>query len=343
MANLVIAYILWFFGGAWGLHHFYLGRDRHAFIWWSTWAGCFGLGWVRDLWRIPEYVYAANKDPGYLKDLNEKANRYPTPPFNVVRFAGEVIVGFLFGILIRICIPDDFVELFIGRVLSIIVPPFAVAIGVHLVGNVNPEKVSFQWSLLGAYISIPMLTLDSGNNLVYSSILSAMAVNWKGISWNKDYLEKLQYILMQQLQQRGDEVPLREAINNFFTSPAWADTKESFRNLYKYYQEHGWENLYNKIVDSLDPLGESKAYKDLGVHENASEEEIKKSYKTLVKQWHPDKHMKETDPDKKAEAQKRFIEIQEAYETLSSIKLKRARRNKKSRSSSQDHREHTEF
>lgn len=79
------------------------------------------------------------------------------------------------------------------------------------------------------------------------------------------------------------------------------------------------------------------------MHENASEEEIKKSYKKLVKQWHPDKHMKETDPDKKAEAQKRFIEIQEAYETLSSIKLKRARRNKKSRSSSQDHREHTEF
>lgn len=132
MANLVVAYILWFFGGAWGLHHFYLGRDRHAFIWWSTWAGCFGLGWVRDLWRIPEYVYAANKDPGYLKDLNEKAKRYPIPQFNVVRFAGEVVVGFLFGILIRICIPDDYVELFIGRVLSIIVPPFAVAIGEKL-------------------------------------------------------------------------------------------------------------------------------------------------------------------------------------------------------------------
>ncbi|XP_076089334.1 dnaJ homolog subfamily C member 22-like [Mytilus galloprovincialis] len=366
MANLVVAYILWFFGGAWGLHHFYLGRDRHAFIWWSTWAGCFGLGWVRDLWRIPEYVYAANKDPGYLKDLNEKAKRYPIPQFNIVRFAGEVVVGFLFGILIRICIPDDYVELFIGRVLSIIVPPFAVAIGVHLVGNVNPEKVSFQWALLGAYISFPMLTIDSGNNLVYSSILSAIAVNWKGKNWNRDYIEKrglckrvfvltvcgLLYLSLWSsaiyfnatiTTKEGDEVPLREAINNFFTSPAWADTKESFRNLYKYYQEHGWENLYNKIVDSLDPLGESKAYKDLGVHENASEEEIKKSYKKLVKQWHPDKHMKETDPDKKAEAQKRFIEIQEAYETLSSIKLNRARRNKKSRSSSQDHREHTEF
>lgn len=156
--------------------------------------------------------------------------------------------------------------------------------GVHLVGNVNPEKANFQWALLGAYISIPMLTLDSGNNLVYSSILSAIAVNWKGKTWNTGYIEKrglckrvfvltfcgLLYLSLWSsaiyfnatiTTKEGDEVPLREAIHNFFTSPAWADTKESFRNLYKYYQEHGWENLYNKIVDSLDPLGESKAYK----------------------------------------------------------------------------------
>ena len=77
MANLVIAYVLWLIGGWWGLHHFYLRRDKHAFIWWSTCGGCFGLGWIRDLRRLPEYVNAANKNPGYLKDLNEKVRRYP--------------------------------------------------------------------------------------------------------------------------------------------------------------------------------------------------------------------------------------------------------------------------
>jgi hypothetical protein len=56
-----------------------LRRDKHAFIWWSTCGGCFGVGWIRDLWRLPEYVNAANKNPGYLKDLNEKAKRYPSP------------------------------------------------------------------------------------------------------------------------------------------------------------------------------------------------------------------------------------------------------------------------
>jgi hypothetical protein len=66
--------------------------------------GCFGLGWIRDLRRLPEYVNAANKNPDYLKDLNEKVRRYPSPTFNEDRFAGELIVGFLFGALVQLAI-----------------------------------------------------------------------------------------------------------------------------------------------------------------------------------------------------------------------------------------------
>ena len=128
MANLVIAYVLWLVGGWWGLHHFYLGRDKHAFLWWST-CGCFGLGWIRDLWRLPEYVNAVNNNLGYLKDLNEKARRQPSPTFSVVRFAGELIVGFLFALLVRLAIPEEFVETPLGHKLSIIVPPLGVAVG----------------------------------------------------------------------------------------------------------------------------------------------------------------------------------------------------------------------
>ena len=50
-------------------------------------------------------------------------------------------------------------------------------------------------------------------------------------------------------------------------------------------------------------------YKILGVHEDASEEEIKKAYRKLVKQWHPD-------VNKSPDAHERFIEISEAYEIL---------------------------
>lgn len=34
--SIFIAYVLWLFGGIFGLHHIYLRNDRHAFVWWCT-------------------------------------------------------------------------------------------------------------------------------------------------------------------------------------------------------------------------------------------------------------------------------------------------------------------
>ncbi len=53
-------------------------------------------------------------------------------------------------------------------------------------------------------------------------------------------------------------------------------------------------------------------YEILGVPRNATQEEIKKAYKKLVKKWHPD-----LNPNNREEAERRFKEIQEAYEVLS--------------------------
>tara|TARA_B100001758_G_C17900527_1_gene348435 strand:+ start:24 stop:479 length:456 start_codon:yes stop_codon:yes gene_type:complete len=54
-----------------------------------------------------------------------------------------------------------------------------------------------------------------------------------------------------------------------------------------------------------------KYYKILNLNNNASEEEIKKSYKKLAIQYHPDKN-----PNNKEESEKKFKEISEAYEIL---------------------------
>ena len=45
--------------------------------------GYFGLGWTRDIWRIPEYVRDANDEPDHLRKLTEKMRKSDKPPFSV--------------------------------------------------------------------------------------------------------------------------------------------------------------------------------------------------------------------------------------------------------------------
>jgi len=85
--------------------------------------------------------------------------------------------------------------------------------------------------------------------------------------------------------------------------------------------------MYDEFVVSLDPTGESNAYKVLGVDKNASEEDIRKAYKKLVVKWHPDKY-KGADRDG---AQVTFMEIQKAYEILSSRRKKTETRTERQR------------
>lgn len=53
-------------------------------------------------------------------------------------------------------------------------------------------------------------------------------------------------------------------------------------------------------------------YKILDIDKQATQEEVKKAYRALVKKWHPDKHLENKD-----KAETKFKEIQEAYEVLS--------------------------
>ena len=54
-------------------------------------------------------------------------------------------------------------------------------------------------------------------------------------------------------------------------------------------------------------------YDVLGVEKSATENVIKKQFRTLAKEWHPDKHPAET----KVVAEEKFKKIAEAYGVLS--------------------------
>ena len=64
--------------------------------------------------------------------------------------------------------------------------------------------------------------------------------------------------------------------------------------------------------------GSKDYYAILGIDKNASDEEIKKAYRKMAKKWHPD-----ANPDNRKEAEEKFKEVGEAYETLSDPQKRR--------------------
>lgn len=63
-------------------------------------------------------------------------------------------------------------------------------------------------------------------------------------------------------------------------------------------------------------------YSILGVAQNATLEDIKKSYKKMALKWHPDKWSNKSEAEKK-EAEEKFKEVSEAYSVLSDDKKRR--------------------
>lgn len=64
-------------------------------------------------------------------------------------------------------------------------------------------------------------------------------------------------------------------------------------------------------------MPEKDPYKVLGVAKNASEGEIKKSYRALARKWHPDQNAGN------ARAEEKFKEVQEAYDILGDAKKRK--------------------
>jgi len=125
----------------------------------------------------------------------------------------------------------------------------------------------------------------------------------------------------------GETVKFRDAVRNFLTSPLWRDLKQNLKNIFQSIWTVGLGETWKQVLISLDPQGEQQALQVLGLPSNAAQEEITVQWRKLSKEWHPDRYM---NPEKKLEAQEKFMEFNAAYETLSKLKSRRSKKNKES-------------
>lgn len=97
-------YLAWLFCGWSGLHHLLLGRDMHALLWLTTFDG-FGIGLLRDMWRIPTYVDEYNAEFYHMAVLRAQAQRGGRP-WSLVRLIAQYLVGIWYGTVLS-CVPPE--------------------------------------------------------------------------------------------------------------------------------------------------------------------------------------------------------------------------------------------
>lgn len=98
---------------------------------------------------------------------------------------------------------------------------------------------------------------------------------------------------------------------SIFEEVGTAGVEGATRNDQSDQYEQSWQNF--RPASSAGP----EAYSVLGLTPAATVEEIKKAYRTLVRQHHPDahSHLPDGNPEKKR-ASERFLQVQQAYERI---------------------------
>ncbi|XP_071559857.1 dnaJ homolog subfamily C member 22 [Temnothorax nylanderi] len=346
------AYFFWLFGGLFGAHHVYLGRDDQAFVYITTFGGYVGCGFLRDIYRIPAYVAEANDDPAFIEDFKRKVRANRKPPFAGTRFAAEAAVAYLWAELFNSAIPQEELYGINFRHLLILVPA-VIALGVWTVGNIGREQGSIWITLATAYLFYPTLYYIGDDTMWIFVMVIASSLSFDTFSkqWRlkpkkrKSFIRRMAYLGLALMlffaiigsylyfnavvtDSEGEEIKLSEAVRHFLTSPIWTDLKASLEATWNQAKHQGFWATWAQLVDLTDPRGEINAYKVLGLSQTASQNEVTARWRTLSRDNHPDK-VKGSDEERRM-AQEKFMEIQQAYEILSQAKSRRKRRNRRS-------------
>lgn len=277
--SLMTAYICWIFGGILGLHHLYLRRDRQAFVYFSSLGG-YLIGYIYDIYKMPDYVREANQDPVYVKKLEKLQFQLKTPAFLVKRFVSCILVGTVFYNLMTNCVllEKDKSNYSIVLLLNLIAPTVSAFI-IYYIGTDGPMECDFGWPLLGSNLgfTIRYYFYNIRPVNVYfvflAPVLATFLLNWN-ISWDKKYLEKkktneklykriLKFVTLVSLflvlfgvyslnnfkikDKDGNMLTLKEAATDFYNSEKFKELRNSLTQIWNFYQMHG----LSKLIDQM--------------------------------------------------------------------------------------------
>lgn len=154
-----------------------------------------------------------------------------------------------------------------------------------MVGNLGRERGVLWHCLLAAYLTYPVryLIYDDTYWMTTMMVASAFTFDYFSKDWRREpqkrkSLKKRFTILTAAVcvylfiwgsyfyfngkitDADGDEVPLREALQNVLNSPWWKELKQTMHDTYLFAKHHGWYETYRQIINSLDVDGEKNAF-----------------------------------------------------------------------------------
>lgn len=336
---LCVTFLCWLFGGFIGLHHFYLGRDRHGFLWATTFGG-FVIGWARDLWRLKKYTDDANNN--YINCKNPSICR------DLTRIVGMLFIGIIYRGIFTGAVPEDLPSDYLYSVLVIIAGTLGTALGVYLTANVAHIECDPLCPLGGSFIGellfghVHLIWEDTNRLLLVLCAIVTTIPFWKkreqpfvrrsyrrrlliwgslGLLFCLLWVSFLYFNAEVYVEELDEDVKLRDVVRDMLNSPEWKEFMDTLRNLIKTLWDTGgdyektWFLLKEGMASSLIQNAlETFGYDRFTNTEEISESTLNKKYRALVREWHPDKHRSED----KEHAQEKFIEIEKAHKTLKS-------------------------
>ena len=364
--NLPTAYILYFLGGTFGLHHAYLNRPNQALAWYTT-LGLFGIGLLRDLFKIPYYVSICRDDQ--QKDVTARARaanveaRDGIPPW-FGRMIMMIIFGTYFGFLVSclVALPrkeenDSNDVLWWTNVVYGLLRAFGCAIGIWLVGNMGEEMIYTtkepkedntllqpdddlqkgefmkltQWCT-GSFILLnsPALggILYAVRRRRYRPTMKPQQSSMKRIGKHIMKCTVFSALMTIAIYNYGS---INFNGHNVYLSDAVKNAMNS-----NFWKEFDWEQFRQQqqsgrggsdyLKKAFDISGERASRRTLGVTRDASHAEVRSAYKKLALKYHPDKVGADVTEQEIEETNRQFVKVQEAYDILNGIEQDRKKK-----------------